>query len=323
MPQIPINDMKLHRNDLIVATQGRGFWSFDNVTALHQIDAQTQTQEVQLFAPRDGYRTRERTDLLGPMIEYYLPTRPPGDVTIEISELNGALVNSYTGEAPPPGEPPAVDPDDPEQAMLVGRPGRLGGGRGGGRGGFGGRGGRGGFGGGGGPDVPAEVGVNRFVWDLRDSEGRERPPGRYQATLRVGGVTQTQPFNVLVDPNVAARGVTAQDLVEVFEHNARVAELVEDIGALSQRVGEAQERLEGATGAEAELKAQVDELVVAIDGEDVRYGKPGLRTHVNYLRGMTSGPDQKLGRDAAERYETLRVEVDQMEARVNAVLGVG
>ena len=49
------------------------------------------------------------------------------------------------------------------------------------------------------------------------------PPGGYQVRLRVNDRVLTQPFTVLIDPNVAADGVTVADLKEQFEHNLRVA----------------------------------------------------------------------------------------------------
>ena len=57
MPQVPINDIKIHQKDLVVATQGRAIWILDNLTALHQITPQTTTSALHLYKPRDGYRT--------------------------------------------------------------------------------------------------------------------------------------------------------------------------------------------------------------------------------------------------------------------------
>ena len=56
--------------------------------------------------------------------------------------------------------------------------------------------------------------MNRVSWDVRHSSGLALPPGSYQARLKAGDVTQTQPFAVLIDPRVAAEGVTAADLKE-------------------------------------------------------------------------------------------------------------
>src|SRR6185436_20579966 len=41
LPHASVRDLVIHRDDLIVATHGRGFWVLDNVTALGQIDEQT------------------------------------------------------------------------------------------------------------------------------------------------------------------------------------------------------------------------------------------------------------------------------------------
>ena len=71
--------------------------------------------------------------------------------------------------------------------------------------------------------------------DRRDESlhlGRAQPgrtvaaAGGYQARLRAGDTVLTQPFTVLIDPNVAADGVTVADLKEQFEHNMRIRELV-------------------------------------------------------------------------------------------------
>src|SRR5262249_24495873 len=103
MPQVPITDIKVHHKDLIVSTQGRAFWMLDNVSALHQITPQIATAAAHLYKPRDGYRTRVSPQLLGPQIEYYLPSAPPGPVVLEILDASGAIVNSYTSETPAGG----------------------------------------------------------------------------------------------------------------------------------------------------------------------------------------------------------------------------
>ena len=52
----------------------------------------------------------------------------------------------------------------------------------------------------------------------------------------------TQPFTVLIDPNVAADGVTVADLKEQFEHNLRMRELV-TVRESDDRAGYARRRV--------------------------------------------------------------------------------
>jgi hypothetical protein len=53
----------------------------------------------------------------------------------------------------------------------------------------------------------------------------------------------------------------------------------------------------------------------------IRYSAPGLQTHISYLAGMTRRVDQKVGRDAFERYEVLRAELDEITGEVNRLMG--
>jgi len=307
MPNVPINDIRVYRKNLVVATQGRSIWSLDDLTPLHQIGSQTSAGDVQFYTPRDGYRTREAPELLGPMLAYYLPTAPSGDVRIDIVDAAGNAVNSYSSSAPVAGA---------------------------------GRGGRGGRGGGGGmpsdPDVIAafrgrggappsrvtkDAGMNRFVWDLRHSSGLTVAPGQYTARLTVNGATTSQSFNVLIDPRIAAEGITAADLKEQFDHNLRMNDMVAEVGRVVTRAQAAQTRLRGATGAAADTLARVEAVLSTLVDVPVRYGQPGLRTHITYLRGMTSGADQKVGRDAIERYGVLRKELDAVKAELDRAIG--
>jgi photosystem II stability/assembly factor-like uncharacterized protein len=101
LPNVPISDIKVHHKDLIVSTQGRAFWILDNITSLHQLTSKTKPTDVQLFKPRDGYRTRVSPANLGPMIEYYLPAVPADPVIVEVLDTKGNVLNSYNSDAQP------------------------------------------------------------------------------------------------------------------------------------------------------------------------------------------------------------------------------
>jgi photosystem II stability/assembly factor-like uncharacterized protein len=304
LPQVPITDIKIHHKDLVVSTQGRSIWILDNVSALHQLMPQTTTSAVQLFKPRDGYRTRVSPGLLGPQIEYFLPSTASGPVTLEILDASGATVNSYNSETPvaggggratpstSSGQATSMEPQDPEAA-----------------GGFGGR----GRGGAPPPRVTKASGMNRVAWDVRHASGLSVPPGAYQVRLKVGDVTHTQPFNVLMDPRVAAGGVTVADLKEQFEHNLRLRELS---AAASQLLGRVRAGLGGPNA--DKVRAIYEQLVSTPEG--VRYNKPGLQAHIQYLAGMTTAVDQKIGRDAVERYQELKKQLDALKAQADRLL---
>jgi photosystem II stability/assembly factor-like uncharacterized protein len=306
LPNVPVTDIKVHHKDLVVSTQGRAFWILDNISSLHQITPKTTTSEVQLLKPRAGYRTRVAPAVLGPNIEYYLPAGAAGAVTIEILDATGKAINSYNSETPVAagggrgrggagaGAGAQEDPDAAPQGRGRGGPP---------------------------PRVTKNAGLNRFVWDVRHNAGITAPPGPYQARLTVGTTTLTQPFTVLIDPRVAADGVTVADLKEQFDHNMRMREMVTAVNAVVSRVRDAQAKLRNASGADAEKAKRVDAIAAKLLAEPVRYGKPGLQAHITYLAGMTANVDQKIGRDAIERYAVLKKELDAVRAEVDRVLG--
>ncbi|HKG97312.1 MAG TPA: hypothetical protein VKA97_05850, partial [Pyrinomonadaceae bacterium] len=62
-------------------------------------------------------------------------------------------------------------------------------------------------------------------WDIRHQAGVTLAPGQYQVRLNLGSVSLVQPLQVLIEPRVAADGVTVADLQEQFEHNMHMREL--------------------------------------------------------------------------------------------------
>jgi len=301
LPNVPVSDIKVHHKDLIVSTQGRAIWILDNLTPLHQLSSQLKGSDVTLFKPRDGYRTRVGPTILGPVVDYYLPSTPASAVVIEILDTKGTVLNSYNSDTPT-GRPgrggaganmPGVgtagpesqpDPDaGPTRRFLPP------------------------------PRVTKTIGINRFAWDVRNQAGVTLPPGHYQVRLKTGDTNLTQTFNVLIDPRVAADGVTLADLQEQFEHNMRMRDLVSSVNQLASKVREA-------IG-----KSPHDQRLIALAGklltEPVRYGKPGLQAHITYLASMTANVDQKIGRDAIERYQVLKRELDALRAEADRILG--
>ena len=303
LPNVPISDIKVHHKDLIVSTQGRAFWIIDNITSLHQLASQLKSSEFHAFKPRDGYRTRVAPNSLGPTIEYFLPAVTSHAVVIEILDGKGNVVNTYNSDTPAlrnraggggPGMPgvggagPESQPADPDAAPArrAAPP----------------------------PRVTKVAGLNRFVWDVRNQAGVTLPPGRYQARIKTGAAVQTEPFNVLIDPRIAADGVTQADLQEQFEHNMRMREMVSSVNELVRRVRE------GKTKVQSDLYGAVDGIEQKLVTEPVRYGKPGLQAQITYLASMTANVDQKIGRDAIERYEVLKKQLDELRIQVNALL---
>ena len=251
-----------------------------------------------LFAPREAVRTPgaqaleglSRTETIrypqtGAQIDYYLPSA--SEVTLEIRDAAGKPVRKFSSTA-------AVPSADDEEEGGGGRRGR-------------------------GAVLPLEAkpGMHRFTWDLRypgpwvsatRPEGPNGPaavPGKYQVRITAGAYTATQPFTLIEDPRITKDGVTTADLKEQFDHNMRVRDLVSDVNKMVAKV-RGNPKLAG--------------LASHVITPSIRYSKPELQTHITYLNSLTNGADQKIGRDAIERYEILRKELDARMAELNKLL---
>src|SRR5215831_4803427 len=320
LPNTPVTDIKIAHKDLILATQGRGFWILDNLTPLHQIGAQTLTSAATLYTPREAIGTPARGGgrgsalqypLAGAQIDYYLASAPSGDLVMEVIDPAGKVVRRFTSSTGTAPEPPLADGD----AAAADETGE------------------------GGPRIRSgptrldkTAGMHRFTWDLRypgawmsanRPEGPNGPmavPGKYSVRLTTEAWTFVQALTVVEDPRVTKSGVTTEDLREQFDHNLRVIALVSDVNRMVARVRAAQASLRGSP-ADAEKLAKVNELASHLITPSIRYSKPELQTHITYLYSLTTGTDQRIGQDAVERYAELKKELDQRTAELNAILG--
>ena len=324
LPATPITDMKVHRKDLVLSTQGRSFWILDNLTPLHQLADRVTSAPAHLFAPRDAYRMRYRGDFggaesarsasgdpqyppAGAMIDYWLGADIRGAVTLTILDASGGVVRSFSSESPGETVAPSAEPGMRATAMeRVGT-----------------------------PRLSTSPGLNRFVWELEHAgpwdpsprrSGRNGPtalPGSYTVRLSVGTWSATQPLVVRMDPRVERDGVTLADLREQLAHSLRVRDMVSEANLLAARIGRDRRRLAGVGAAGADTLQRLTAIEQRLVTPPVRYSKPELQAQIQYLYGLTTRADQKIGRDAVERFRVLRRELDEMLAEVARVVGTG
>ena len=60
LPVVPITDLAVKDDNLIVATQGRSLWIIDDLTVLHQLDQSKKNASTILYKPKSAYRTKGR-----------------------------------------------------------------------------------------------------------------------------------------------------------------------------------------------------------------------------------------------------------------------
>jgi photosystem II stability/assembly factor-like uncharacterized protein len=225
LPVVPITDLAVHKRekDLVAATQGRSFWVLDDLTLLHQWKDNIAGSEAHLFKPEDAYRlpasgrsstsgtTAGANPPAGAVIWYHLKDRPAGEVTLEILDGAGKPVKKFSSRTAEDA-PAAASTEDEVPAR----------GRGAVR-------------------VPAEKGLNRFVWDLRypdairfpgmvlwsgNTNGPRAVLGTYQVKLTVGGKTMGESFELKKDPRIAT---TQEDFQKQFDLLMKIRDKLSEV----------------------------------------------------------------------------------------------
>jgi photosystem II stability/assembly factor-like uncharacterized protein len=183
LPKVPITDLAIKDNDLVVATQGRSFWILDDLTFLHQLKSETTQQDFYIFIPRpahrtDGYRNEHpRNEGMNPpngvVFNYWIKAVEDSSlISIELLDDQQKILRTYSNKAK----------DKEDQLSL-------------------------------------EKGMNQFVWNMQ-VKGVEKiddmilwhgnigqykiPPGNYSAKFKINSDSSTIKFTVLKDPNYKA-----------------------------------------------------------------------------------------------------------------------
>jgi hypothetical protein len=141
----------------------------------------------------------------GAIVDYYLKSKPEGEITLDILDARGNLVRHHSDrEKTTGGEQPPEWPDQEKPAEII----------------------------------PADAGMNRFAWDLRYESPVKVPgafyagigprgplvlPGTYTVRLTVAGKSYTAPLEVKLDPRVK---IFAADLQKQFDLAMKIQERI-------------------------------------------------------------------------------------------------
>ena len=95
LPIVPITDLAVKNNNLIVATQGRSLWIIDDLSLVHQLTEAEKNTNL-LFKPKDSYKMDGRstksktagTNHPSGVVTYFYLKEDPEDKKVKISYLN-------------------------------------------------------------------------------------------------------------------------------------------------------------------------------------------------------------------------------------------
>jgi hypothetical protein len=241
----------------------------------------------------------------------------PPKITLEILDSSGKVIRKY---------PKKEEPGDEEEGFFE-------------------------RGGGGGGNLPADAGLNRFVWDLRyegatkvphaplwggSTDGPVALPGTYQVRLTVLGKSYTAALEIKADPRLK---VTQEDLAKQFDLLLKIRDKVtetddaiiqirdvrEQVNAENKRLkNDPREKTIADAGKALDKKmTEVEEQLIqtkAKSGQDVLNFPVRLNNHLVALSGVVGSADSAPTKQSYEVFEMLSKEVDEQLAKWKTIV---
>lgn len=184
LPIVPITEMVIKNNDLVVATQGRSFWILDDLSVVQQYDAALANKVLHAFTPAPAYRMQAAGRGWGVGgASANAGSNPPSGAVVPfwVKSINDSTKASVTVFDNAGKEIKTYSTHSKDNKMDV------------------------------------DAGLNYFVWDLYYPEGERppeglilwnrarmmpmAPPGNYKARIRVNNDSTEVPITLLADPN--------------------------------------------------------------------------------------------------------------------------
>jgi photosystem II stability/assembly factor-like uncharacterized protein len=362
LPMAPVNDLIVKNDDLVVASHGRSFWILDDITPLRQYSEAIPQQDAHLFTPAQANHTVIRPSFYaaggnvgknppgGAVIYYWLKTslkkedakknasgaspnppsglsgsdadkdkKEPPKITLEILDATGKTIRKF----------PKKEEDS---------------GGGGGEEEF--------FGGStGDKDLPADVGLNRFVWDQRYEGAVKVPkaplwggnvngplalPGTYTVKLTVLGQSYTAPLQIVPDPRLSVTHADLQKqfdlLMKIRESVTQTDETIIQIRDLRDQINAVNKRLASDPNGKpvADAGKALDKKMTPIEeeliqtkaksGQDVLNYPVRLNNHLVALGGVVSSAPTAPTQQSFELYDSLTQQLNEQLTKWRAIV---
>ena len=263
LPIVPITDLVVHQNDLVVSTQGRGFWIFDDLTPLHEISDNLKSENVHMFDVEDNHKVlysamRRQGPLgknpyYGTEIKYFIRDYDPADslvMSLEIRDEEGSLIRSFSSSSEYISK--KIDLKQGYSSL------RWGG------------------------DVEGFV-PPKGVMTPRGSDGYIQSfnvtPGKYNVTFTYGDYSKSSEFNILPDPRSSVTDINynAKDnlLNKIHEDINSIYESLERMQDVRSQLNDLNERLQ--TGYE-DIKNLSEETISLVDKVESQLISPKQKT---------------------------------------------
>ena len=247
LPIVPITDLSIKNKNLIAATQGRSFWMIDDLTPLHQLNAEIAKSQFYLYKPLQSYRmgggsaknnrTAGQNHPGGVMVHFFIKELTDSTtIDLEFLEEDGSLIKKFSNHS-----------KEKKDSLAV------------------------------------EKGTNLFVWNMRYEDakkfdgmilwwanisGPKAIPGSYQVKLKVDNDSITRDIKILKDPRIQSSQEELKYhfdfLMEIRDKLTEAHQVIIDIRKVKTQLSELKEKLDAER--HARLLETIETILEKING---------------------------------------------------------
>jgi photosystem II stability/assembly factor-like uncharacterized protein len=313
LPEVPITDLAIKENDLIVATQGRAFWILDDLGVLQQKDNAVPGKNLHVFVPAPAYRmdgqllANPKNAGMNPpngvSFSYYLKDLTDSSkVSITIFDTDGKVIRTF-----------AKDAKDVADKIEVTK------------------------------------GMNQFIWNMYypsaerieniilwngNVGGPKVAPGTYKARFRSGKDSADVSFTILGDPNYKMTqsdyDAQAKFLLQVRDKFSEVQKAVKDIRTLRSQLNDLTTRTKDKDV--KQLSDSIGKQITAIEealyqtraksGQDVLNFPIRLNDKISGLYDFASSGYNPPAQQVKDAYQELATQADVQLSRLKNIMSV-
>jgi photosystem II stability/assembly factor-like uncharacterized protein len=321
LPMVPVTDLTIKNNDLIVATQGRAFYVIDDLTLVQQKADAIPTENLKVFPVNDAYRTegggrrggRNRRAVVhnagenppnGVVFNYYLKQATDSSkVSVTIFDKQNKIIKTFRKKAKEAGD-----------------------------------------------KIDFNAGMNQFVWDMQYPPGEtveglilwnggvgsvKAAPGKYMARFRFEKDSVDVPFVIKPNPlyKMTEADYDAQVgfLLKIRNKYNEVQTAIKNIRAIRTQINDFTSRMsKGGTKDIQTMADSINKKITAIEealyqtksksGQDVLNFPIRLNDKLAGLYGVASSGENPPSKQAVETFNDLGGQSDVQLAKLKKVM---
>lgn len=321
LPVVPITDLAIKNNDLIVGTQGRSIYILDDLTVIQQMNSGVLNKNLHVFDVNPAYRmpgggrrgggsgggtTITNAGLNPPngvVFNYYLKEiTDSSKLSIELMDKNKKIIKTFSTSSK-------------DNKIEIGK------------------------------------GMNQFEWDMNYPVaekvdglilwngfvgGPKAAPGNYSAKFKSGKDSMEIPFIILPDPNYKTSQAEYEEqfnhLITIRDKSSEIMKAIKNIREVRQQMNDFSESV-GKEDLPKEVKEQIDTVnkqikeieealhqTKAKSGQDVLNFPIKLDDKLSSIYNAAAAGQSGLSRQSKDAYAELVVQIDEQLNKLKKIM---